>query len=451
MTSEQTLHPEAQSRFNEIARDLLQKVEPHEPTEQEKAFRPDLFPAAHLSGANIKGIRHLGTTDRLSGEITDQLFQVGDKTWILGDEGCGELEELITRIQNQKALNSTVSRQTLRNLFIDWIEQCIAEGMKIEFLDFALPQIWQSVTRQRIMVPIANLSVETDLAIGDVTFTSITREFFDKWREQKRDPESDEQREIVQRWFDERRKRFQGLAAASVEVTAEPAFAVTAAYEAADRATRLLRLFTGESLEPLAVSYLKPFGSEDRRSFTAWRISANTAPAEHSETLRPHPIPFELSDELKANLMELGLDALCRLAAKATPTTFEQSVTEALLLYSQSSVAEEVAEKLVLVFVALESLLLRDQNEGIQQNVGERMAFILGSASGERRSIAGLVKKAYRHRSEYIHHGHRPTEMEDIRRFFRYTWAFFVRVIKISGDFSTKEDFLDALEERKFA
>jgi hypothetical protein len=226
---------------------------------------------------------------------------------------------------------------------------------------------------------------------------------------------------------------------------------VTAAYEAAERATRLLRLFTGESLEPLAVSDLKPSGSENRRSFTAWRISPETAPAEHCETLRPHPLPFELSDELKANLMELGLDALCRLAAKESPTDFEQTVTEALLLYSQSSVAGEVAEKLVLVFVALESLLLRDQNEAIQQNVGERMAFILGSASGERRRIAGLVRKAYRHRSEYIHHGNRPTEMEDIRQFFRYSWVFFVRIIKMSSDFSTKEEFLDALEDRKFA
>jgi len=58
------------------------------------------------------------------------------------------------------------------------------------------------------------------------------------------------------------------------------------------------------------------------------------------------------------------------------------------LIYSRNSIATDISDKLLFVLVALESMLLKDSNEPLQKNIGERMAFLVGDSAQSRKVIA---------------------------------------------------------------
>ena len=54
---------------------------------------------------------------------------------------------------------------------------------------------------------------------------------------------------------------------------------------------------------------------------------------------------------------------------------------------------------------ALEMILLRNDTEPIQQNIGERMAFVVGRNVNERKAIINNFRRIYSVRSKFLHHG----------------------------------------------
>ena len=83
--------------------------------------------------------------------------------------------------------------------------------------------------------------------------------------------------------------------------------------------------------------------------------------------------------------------AYCGLALQ-TRSSGEYRFTAGQLQHSKN----EVADKLVFVLVSLESMLLKDSNEPITKNIGERMAFLIGQSMDERKAIIQNVDVAYR-------------------------------------------------------
>lgn len=97
----------------------------------------------------------------------------------------------------------------------------------------------------------------------------------------------------------------------------------------------------------------------------------------------------------------------------------------------------------------MESILLRNDNEPIQQNVGERMAFINANTVEERQRIIRNLKAAYTLRSRFIHHGHTIDQRETVWQFMISAWALFTPLAKFSQRFETKDELIDHLEAMK--
>jgi len=144
------------------------------------------------------------------------------------------------------------------------------------------------------------------------------------------------------------------------------------------------------------------------------------------------------------------LDLLHTLSSSHT-SDFRQQLYDALLLYSRNSTTSETSDKLVFVLVSLESLLLRDSNEPIAKNIGERLAFLIGASVEDRKAIVQNVDATYRIRSKFIHHGDSVEESELIERFFEYAWQCFHAMLHQIDNVATKADLLEALENRKLS
>lgn len=156
-------------------------------------------------------------------------------------------------------------------------------------------------------------------------------------------------------------------------------------------------------------------------------------------------------DDIRKYTGSLGFDNLNRLLALKTRTNFQDALLKALLLYSRSTREKDLAGRLVYMFAAIESILLRNDTESIQQNVGERMAFIIANTGDKRGAVIRNLKAVYALCSRFLHHGHTLDQLETIRTFMLNAWMLFTRLAKHSGSFDTKEQLIEQLEARKLA
>jgi len=98
---------------------------------------------------------------------------------------------------------------------------------------------------------------------------------------------------------------------------------------------------------------------------------------------------------------------------------------------------------------SLESVLLKNENEPIQQNLAERLAVFTAQELTERKTIIKLIKTVYGLRSKYLHHGHSSSELEIVSEFMACVWGFFMQLVNNVERFKTKEEFLIAIDDHK--
>lgn len=445
-------HPSAKERFNQLGSELLPHLRKwQEDSSKEESYEPETAPAAHFSDQNAE-ISYLGhTTGPLDTKITGRRFKSDSEVFELSETGCEKLESLLQKLLQQKSLRNSVSRKTVYIGATNWIEESVQHGQRTDFIDSLVCFLSEKMEEREIWVPVAFLHVQSDLSFGEVTFRPFSVALIDKWISQLLENVPEDRKSMARQEAEKRRQKYQGLAAAALSVYAEPSKASEAALRIAEDAVSLLRVYCPENMEPLAVSYCKPLGQELVESFTTFTMADESIASFHRETLPPHPSPWKLSDESVNELMKIGLGPLAELAGKANLTEFEIALKDSLNLYGRSSTSRTVAEKLVFILVALESLLLRDASESIQQNIGERMAFIVASSKEERRSVVKLFKECYGIRSRYIHHGETPRDLERLRAFMLHSWSLFNGLIKNRDRFTKRSDLFEYIEDLKYS
>jgi hypothetical protein len=158
---------------------------------------------------------------------------------------------------------------------------------------------------------------------------------------------------------------------------------------------------------------------------------------------------WHISENDVEEYAKCGLGILSEISVKEKPTEFESLILNTSLLYSKAAFTAEPIEKLVYVLSALESTLLKNENESIQQNLAERLAIFTSQELAERKSIIKTVKSVYGLRSRYLHHGHTSGELEDLSHFLLHVWMFYVKLLGESRSFSYKAEFLEAIDDHK--
>jgi hypothetical protein len=161
---------------------------------------------------------------------------------------------------------------------------------------------------------------------------------------------------------------------------------------------------------------------------------------------------WEISAAAMVELRRIGLDAISAIY-RDPRTHLRQAILDSLLLYSRVSITRERSEKLVILLAALESLLLKDQNEAPTQNLGERMALLVGNNLDERKRILATTRRIYALRSTFVHHGRAlPIEnVEVLDLFMKFAWCALLGALRARDEFTTRDAFLQSIDDRKFA
>ena len=158
-------------------------------------------------------------------------------------------------------------------------------------------------------------------------------------------------------------------------------------------------------------------------------------------------IPWVLENEFIDKIKSSGLEALSNVLLQEEKKDFQNQVLDSLFIYSKSALARDIEDKLIYILVAIESILLRDESEPIQQNIGERMAFLLESTAEKRKAVIKNVKDVYSARSKFIHHGQTIDEIETLSTFMFNSYKFFQILISNINKFKDRFELIKRIEE----
>lgn len=446
------IEPSLAQQINEDAENLVSILQtaPENPTDVSEAFRPNhLQPTASLVDPDIPR-SPLHFTIGTSGAEADRFFP--DLSLPVGffDESHVSFINLCQRIQQIDALNPYVSLTYVVEVVFEWVKLRHLKSTDKSLVDYLLLRCRRSITRQEIWFPIVGIDVEHEIDIGKVVIKKLPQSSWQGWMTEW----------IVRRPAEvANAKKFLAdvnadpIIIASQLVMAEPIRAVETALTWTQSALEILSYFAPSNFQPAMPIICAVSGSEfvERPRHMIIRDGVLLSAGVTTVNLRyrhPWTIKATTLDKMKGK----GFDTLVRLINEKEEnlTEFQRDILRAISIFSRSSRAQNLTDKLLYAVLALESILLKDEFESLQKHIGERMAFLIGQTLEARRDIISSYKVAYGLRSKAVHHGRLVTDEGTLGIFLPNTWHTLNKLITEADRYLTKQDMIAFVDDIKF-
>ena len=294
----------------------------------------------------------------------------------------------------------------------------------------------KTIKEWTILVPIDNLKLEKKCSIGDVIFyPSDNKKNFNRIIELltgilKDNPHYTEEQKkiIIDQQLDILRKSANDLIVTFAEVKTKGIIEI-AQMEAmkkirmslniarlynlpSDNANMIYMGICGEVIRP-NVRYIMRYESE---------ISNINPIFERTGFI----FPFEFTENRLKFMMKNGYKDLIDIFTTEKQTDFQKRLLTTIYWYGEAINTEtyidvkenlesktdfkhlqyfNLNQKFLKLMIALESILIFDENEPITNNIAERTAFLLYDTYEERKDIKNKIKNLYSKRSSIVHHG----------------------------------------------
>lgn len=447
------IHPSAQENYNQKVSSLVGSIvkAPREDKECD-GFNSDIHVAVSIGDGDIIGEIQEELVD-CKGVTVGRFFMCNGDRYGIIEEAYARLSKVAESIQGANAFGEKVSRKYVEDKIFIWLKnRFLGQNEVVEFVTYFLKEVVQAVEKITILVPIANVLVETPFEFCGSTIRSLSKDMVDEMAAISNTITDEASHPNAKRFIEEFRGKYQGYAVAEINLVCESEFASDLAIRIATRTTDLMGIYSGAVLSPEVKCTSRIKGCEN--IFTYTTINKKTGGGfivknGILDSASSHPWHISKSDLVE--MRECGFDIISLLAVKKKPTEFELVVLNMASLYSKAAFTSDPMEKLVHVLSSLESTLLRNENEPIQQNLAERVAFFIAKELVERKEIIKNIKHVYGLRSRYLHHGHTSGDLAEMSKFFFHVWVFYVNLVLNSSRFSSKTAFLNAIDDRKLS
>jgi hypothetical protein len=444
------LHPDAIKRFDEISEMLLKglNIGPICPAKRTvDLFEPEFFISLDLT-ENIIGYGATSVTDWTGNEIALFFDYGGNRIGLCGDN-YNLLLRLAEDMQKSKQLYQYVSVSFLKNTIFKWIEEKYTNKISSSAMEYVILTCEKNVVESEIWIPVAETCIQSEIDIGKITLKTITKDkLTDCIKCIDECPKSPDEKERIKREFmGEYQEKVQGLAAVTIRLLAEPERANEIAKEEAEKALSILRIFSPSIFHPKLISYCTTLGSEHINTNISFQLKIDKSLTVDEGVENKSRITWIIDDKLKSMIKASGLDILSNILVNEKKTIFQDQVLDALFLYSKSSLANNFVEKMIYILVAIESILLKDENEPIQKNIGERMAFLIENEPKKRKDVITNITKIYKIRSAFIHHGKTIDDVESLGIFLRNSYVFFTILIQYIDKFESNLKLIEKIED----
>lgn len=446
-----TINSKALENINEKAERLLllmQAVTINSP-KVEKKYNDDEFAEKiiELKKENIIGdlIGHglLG-----SEEISVYIYEKDYKFGFFGNN-FSEYIKLVETIHNRNELRDLISINTLKKILFKWVISQYKRETNVKLMEYVINFLKENVKEYEIIFPINKLVVD-NFKLGKIELIKITKDKINDWQEELSLTKKDTPNGLTE-VFEKIRTDTQGYSAASINIFAEQERAFELALEETNKSISALRFFSEANLHPEFISSCNILGTVNLELMHSYTIESGLFIGKSSISNINREYEWVISKEQLESMRHLGLDELHQILTNDKLTDFQNHLLNSLFIYSNSSLMNNLNDKLIYILVSIESLLLKDSNESISQNIGERIAFMIGNNVISRKIIIKNIKDIYSIRSKFIHHGLNLHDKNIFREFLENIWKFYIHLIKSHLFFKSKEDLLNYIEEKKLS
>lgn len=456
------LHEEAAKHFNEKAATFLYELKPDELAKNRMDRSPkthrapreisasQVFVSGIITQADMIAAPSWGYVDRLSGKQMARFFLVDNKPVGLNLKTYGEFEQFIDNLHRRREINTFLSRDFLRDCIFDWFERRY-KGLLREnsnWTDFLVEKAEEAIRPCKISIPVSFLVLQKAFQVGQVTFEYFKRDFYDRYmthiRTQAEQRPNFDPRPLGA--FETRfRKRYQSAVFGSMTVEAERKRCVEIAMREVEKALMVLRFFSPTSFVPEIPCYFGIMGHTHIPEHYSFVFEGEFPNVEEGiAEKREHRWNINACDVLE--LERLGLTMASNLIVSSNLTEFQDLVLSSMSFFARSVTSGGFQDRVVYALVSIETMLLRDQTESIQSSVGLRLAFLTESSPKERREVRELIGKAYKIRSQYIHHGKRTEDWELLSDLQHSVWTGIREALLLANEYKTQKDFLDHID-----
>ncbi len=448
------VHPQATYKFNETGLKILSLVK------ESTSEKPSLTQASHFPGLYISGtitdkdltgeIRH-GLRDG-AGKKIGRYFPYQNKQIGLEMDSYAQFNKLCESIQKAIIPPLTISQTAVEDQVFEWIRDRYTGNNQVELMEDVLPKLQSKVAELEIWVPIAQLRIEADVYIGKIVLRPMSEEVITQWLADLLKLGENKEHEVVTEFFDKKiKKKLQGWPAGVIKLTAEPIAAREIALQETERSLAMLKMFSVAALTPKTTCYSAAMGRENYETVTTLIFKNNLFSSYDQQTMAHGQDPWNLDKKFIDELNKIGLGVLSELLRKNKITEFQKSIFDSLTLYSHATGEKELTNKLIYLFAALEGILLKNESEPIQQNLGERIATLIGNDLKGKKDIIKNIKTTYGLRSRFLHHAYTIDDYSELEIFMYNAWRAINTIIANNERFATKEEFVTAIDDQKLA
>jgi hypothetical protein len=417
-------------------------------------YSPQLPIVASLGPEDLRGPILGRRVDRF-GRESERHYADSEHVFVLTGPAFDDFTKAVSAIHQQRTVREVASERTIGNLTFEWMCKTRIAGPTASLIDYLLVELKSMVRAIEIVIPVFGLHVETRTTIGHVTLVDITQEELQGWREMscRNNPTDVVQANLK---HDELRKRLQGRASARFKTIAVPEYAAHRATEQAELSLAILRLasigaFAPEIPTTIALAGRESIPRGEHIMLGTVDAFASSEYIVNADDLRPWVID---DTELRERLLPV-IAHWSALLVKTELTKLEDRALTSALVYSRATQYRNTNEKLIHMFAAVESLLLRTESEPISAAVADRLAFAVGRTADERMRIVRNVRDVYAMRSRFVHHAIETAPdgkvLAQLEEFFVTISQFFVNMKDFLFTFEQKDPFLDALDRQKYS
>lgn len=448
------LHPNAKENFDNKVNEVLSrivKIERGKPKDKHD-IKSKFYATQTITSEDIIGDITINLVDGLGNEKGKIFHHNGSEYGIVNDEFKNFLK-ISKNIQGVKELSDIVSVEFVREKLFVWLKDSFINGKTNSFIEHFVDSIEKEVNNYEIWIPVPFTSIQKSFSLGKIKFKTITETKIEEWvniLENYNINKDDLHR--IKEYKEKIKKEYQNYAAGVFECKAEPIRAHELAYYHMNNSLSILRLYSKANLMPELICGAYEYGQKMRRSKFYFVTNNDIKYFSQSSSVFDKSLHWNL-DNYIIDMMDKGeLKYYNKLLNIERQNEFQSKLLEAIIIYSKHTLKYELYDKILYILVALETILLKNTSEAIQQNVGDRMAFTIGKNAEERREISKTLKDIYKIRSKFIHHGQFSYENLDlIKKFMYYAWITFSTIVKNIYNFKTKEGFVDTLENIKYS
>jgi hypothetical protein len=373
-----------------------------------------------------------------------------DKTRIgLSGEDYASFENLTQQIVKKKEFDSLLSQKFLKDTLFEWFEKKYTGSLhsSANFITYLSKQSEDAVKSRKISIPLSFIEIQDPFVVGKVIFEYFRKELFDQIEEHLLKNFENREEDVANKMISTR-KQYQGSVVATMTVKAEKHKCLEIVKEETEKAIMILRFFSPGTFLPKIPCYLGRMGQVNIPSNHFFLFDDKQLPNIIVEVDEKKDFDFFIGKQQLSMLKGIGIEEASNVILKERKTELEDLLLNCMELFTKGIASKEYQDKIVFSLVAVETLLLQNTSEPIQSNVSLRLAFLTENFPEGRKNVVTLVKKAYKLRSAYLHHGKFDYDYKILQELQHTVWTALRNVLMNRSRFMSQAELLDFIEKQ---